>query len=166
MAISFFVPGKPVPKARARAYSRNGQTRMYTPKTTADYETLVQSICRESFSKPLECPLCVYLAIALPVPLSWSKKRKEAALKQLIRPTSRPDIDNYVKAIFDGMNGVAFVDDAQVVRLECEKFYGETPGVVVTVNLYKTSCATETSGVEFESGKRQGLISLTPAFPR
>lgn len=147
MAIRFFVPGKPVPKARARAYSRNGQTRMYTPKTTADYESLVQSICREAFVRPLECPVFVALAIALPVPSSWSKKRKEAALKQLEHPTSRPDIDNYIKAIFDGMNGVAFVDDSQVVRLESEKFYGQTPGVVVTVNVYKTSCATETSGV-------------------
>lgn len=147
MAISFFVPGKPVPKARARAYSRNGQTRMYTPKTTADYETLVQSICRESFARPLEGPLCVSLYIGVPIPSSWSKKRRDDAITGLIRPTSRPDIDNYVKAIFDGMNGVAFVDDAQVVRLECEKFYAEPAGAEVTVNLYKTSCATETSGV-------------------
>lgn len=136
--ITFFIPGQPVAKARARAFSRNGQTRMYTPKKTADYESLVHSICKESFARPLESPVVVKIHAAIAIPLSWSKKRREAALRDEVYPTGRPDIDNYIKAIFDGMNGAAFLDDSQVVSLECSKFYGETPGVIVEVfEVYK-----------------------------
>lgn len=131
--ITFFIPGQPVAKERARAVSRNGKIRMYTPGKTADYESAVHSICKESFTRPLESPVCVKIHAALAVPLSWSKKRREAALRGEVYPTGRPDIDNYIKAIFDGMNGAAFLDDSQVVSVWCEKFYGETPGVIVEV---------------------------------
>jgi Holliday junction resolvase RusA-like endonuclease len=38
---------------------------------------------------------------------------------------SRPDIDNIVKAILDGLNGVVFADDASVAQLVSSKEYGE-----------------------------------------
>jgi Holliday junction resolvase RusA-like endonuclease len=38
---------------------------------------------------------------------------------------SRPDIDNIVKAILDGLNGVVFADDASVAQLVASKEYGE-----------------------------------------
>lgn len=37
------------------------------------------------------------------------------------------------KAIFDGMNGVVWKDDVQVVEVRKRKRYAETPGVVVIV---------------------------------
>lgn len=35
--------------------------------------------------------------------------------------TQRPDVDNVLKAIMDGLNGVAYADDSQVVSVECFK---------------------------------------------
>lgn len=35
--------------------------------------------------------------------------------------TIKPDVDNIAKAIMDALNGVAFDDDSQVVRLRCSK---------------------------------------------
>lgn len=35
--------------------------------------------------------------------------------------TFRPDVDNIAKAVLDALNGVAFDDDSQVVRLRCSK---------------------------------------------
>lgn len=32
------------------------------------------------------------------------------------------DVDNHLKAIFDGMNQIVFVDDSQIVRCVVEKF--------------------------------------------
>jgi len=38
------------------------------------------------------------------------------------KPTAlRGDIDNYVKSIMDGLNGIAYVDDKQVRRLKVVK---------------------------------------------
>jgi Holliday junction resolvase RusA-like endonuclease len=39
----------------------------------------------------------IELLVELPVPTSWSNKRRLAALAGAIAPTSKPDIDNYVK---------------------------------------------------------------------
>ena len=33
----------------------------------------------------------------------------------------RGDIDNYAKSILDGLNGVAYTDDKQIVSLELRK---------------------------------------------
>ena len=35
--------------------------------------------------------------------------------------TFKPDVDNIAKAVLDALNGVAFDDDSQVVRLRCSK---------------------------------------------
>lgn len=51
-------------------------------------------------------------------------------------PTTYPDIDKLLRAILDGLTGVAFHDDAQVVRVLVDKLYAtddEPPGVIVTV---------------------------------
>lgn len=32
------------------------------------------------------------------------------------------DVDNHLKALFDGMNGLTFVDDSQIVRCVVEKY--------------------------------------------
>lgn len=37
------------------------------------------------------------------------------------RISIRGDIDNYVKTVMDGLNGVAWEDDVQVVQIEASK---------------------------------------------
>ncbi len=50
--------------------------------------------------------------------------------------TKRPDLDNVLKAIKDGLNGIVWGDDSQVAVLrECRKGYSDTPRVVVTVEV-------------------------------
>jgi Holliday junction resolvase RusA-like endonuclease len=69
----------------------------------------------------------------LQVPESWSNRRREAALSGAIRATKRPDLDNYVKGIFDGCNGILWQDDAQIVEITLRKDYARTPGATVAV---------------------------------
>jgi Holliday junction resolvase RusA-like endonuclease len=75
----------------------------------------------------------VQLSITMAVPISWSKKKAAAALAGQVLPTRKPDADNVVKAVFDGMNGVVWRDDVQAVDLQLRKRYGTTPGVHVRV---------------------------------
>jgi Holliday junction resolvase RusA-like endonuclease len=77
----------------------------------------------------------VNLEARVSVPASWSKRKRAAALEGEIKPTSRPDIDNFAKAATDGMNGIVYVDDAQIVRLDAQKHYAETPGLLVYVTM-------------------------------
>lgn len=137
--IMFSVPGAPVAKARARATTIGGAARLYTPGKTREYERQVAQAARVAMCKapPLDRAVAVSLDIMLPVPASWSKARRADALAGHVQPTSRPDTDNYAKAVLDGCNGVVWVDDAQVVRMTAQKRYAEMPGIVVAVEVVK-----------------------------
>lgn len=75
------------------------------------------------------------LAIVLPIPQSWSGVRQRRAVAGEIAPTVKPDADNVEKAIKDGLNGVVYRDDLQVVQDSKSKVYGTVPGVKVMVTL-------------------------------
>jgi len=129
--VTFMVEGTPVPKGRPRFARRGKFVSTYSPKTTVDYESKVSESAKFAMgaSEPLETPLAAYIYITLPVPASYSKKRTQACLSGQERPTKKSDIDNYCKAIFDGMNGIVFVDDSLIVSLHATKVYG-TIGMV------------------------------------
>jgi|TARA_R110000824_G_scaffold171454_3_gene349089 Holliday junction resolvase RusA-like endonuclease len=47
----------------------------------------------------------------------------------LIPHTGKPDLDNVIKSILDGMNGRTYKDDSQVCSFgECAKYYSEKDG--------------------------------------
>ncbi|MFY8183311.1 MAG: RusA family crossover junction endodeoxyribonuclease [Polynucleobacter sp.] len=129
--VTFMVEGTPVPKGRPRFARRGKFVSTYSPKTTVDYESKVSESAKLAMgaSEPLETPVGAYIYITLPVPASYSKKRTQACLSGQERPTKKSDIDNYCKAIFDGMNGIVFVDDSLIVSLHATKVYG-TVGMV------------------------------------
>lgn len=133
--VQFVVPGQPVGKGRARAARRGKFITMYTPEKTANYESLVAHAAHVAMAGKslISGAVSVDLDIRLQIPASWSKKRKEMAANGLIAATKKPDADNVEKGIFDGMNGVVWVDDVQVVEVFKRKRYAETPGVVVIV---------------------------------
>jgi Holliday junction resolvase RusA-like endonuclease len=67
------------------------------------------------------------------VPASWSGKKQRMALAGEVLPTSKPDVDNVVKAVFDGMNGVLWRDDVLVGRPAGAQALRATPCVRVEV---------------------------------
>ena len=132
MQVRFEIPGEPQGKGRPRL--SNGHT--YTPKKTADYEQLVRAAYLQKaggykFAKdvPLAVKIFAYMGIAR------SDTRKLQAAKQCgdIRPTKKPDWDNIGKVVCDALNGVAYHDDAQIVRGLVEKLYDKDPGVDVII---------------------------------
>ena len=133
--IQFIVPGQPVGKGRAKAARRGKFITMYTPQKTVNYEGLVAHAAHVAMNgRDLVTGACsVELDIRVMIPESWSNKRKTLAVNGALAPTKKPDIDNVEKGIFDGMNGVVWKDDVQVVQVTKRKRYAETPGVVVIV---------------------------------
>jgi Holliday junction resolvase RusA-like endonuclease len=72
----------------------------YTPAATRKYEAHARLAAQDAMADrpPLDVPVRIELLVELPVPASWSKRKAEAAITGDVRPTSRPDIDNYVKS--------------------------------------------------------------------
>ncbi|MGH8381762.1 RusA family crossover junction endodeoxyribonuclease [Pseudomonas sp.] len=133
--VQFLVPGEPVGKGRPRIGKVGNHARMFTPAKTASYEGLIALAGTNAMAGRtlLEGAVMVELRIVMAVPQSKSKKWKSQALAGEIFPTKKPDMDNVIKAIYDGLNGVVWKDDVQVVDAFVRKRYGETPGVHVKI---------------------------------
>jgi Holliday junction resolvase RusA-like endonuclease len=103
--LDFWVPGEPVPKARARTVTTpSGKRGTFTPDTTAAYERLVK--------------VHALRARAL---ARWPRptKRDRFALEIEFRLGSerRKDLDNMVKAVGDSLQPEIVLDDWQLCRL-------------------------------------------------
>lgn len=133
--VSFVVPGEAVGKGRPRVSTIGGHARMFTPIKTANYETLIALAAQAAMNgrELIAGPVLVEMKIFVSVAASWSKKKTAEALQGLVMPTKKPDADNVLKAICDGINGIVFKDDVQVVNVSMSKRFGETPGVLVRV---------------------------------
>ena len=133
--INFTVPGDPVPKGRPKFTTVNGRAKAYTPKKTKHYEEVITVFAKMAMrgAAPLAGPVSVKIGIFLAIPASWSKKKKEMALVGEVLPTKKPDADNVTKACFDGMNGIVFIDDSQIVESFQKKAYSLEPRVEIQV---------------------------------
>lgn len=123
----FFVPDDPVPKARPRS-TKTGF--IYTPTKTLQAEWRIRTHAAQFFPTPHGGPISLYVRVLIrppQMPKKWQGIRMA---------TKRPDIDNYEKTVLDALNGVAYVDDAQVVECHTEKRYAwdHTPGWLIAVH--------------------------------
>lgn len=131
--IEFEIPGDPVAKQRPRM-TKSGH--VYTPEKTRKYEKLVKEAClnhSRGWKYEKDVPLMIRITAYFSIPKSDSKKRKKEKKIGMIRPTVKSDIDNICKSILDGLNGVAYVDDKQIVSLHASKWYAESPKVMVKI---------------------------------
>ena len=133
--VLFVVPGEAVGKGRPRVSTIGGHARMFTPQKTANYETLIAMAAQQAMAgrELIGGPVLVEMKIMVSVAASWSKKKTAEALAGDVMPTKKPDADNVLKAICDGINGIVFKDDVQVVNVSLSKRFSETPGVSVRV---------------------------------
>ena len=83
--------------------------------------------------EPCDGPVAIGVVADLAVPASWRKVDRERALAGSILPQGRPDVDNYAKAALDALNGVCFLDDAQVVVLTARKRYAAAAALHIEV---------------------------------
>lgn len=133
--IVFVVPGNPQGKGRPRVGRVGNKARMFTPANTVVYESLIALVAQEAMQGRalITGPVLCEMDITVQVPQSWSKKRKAMALAGEILPTTKPDKDNVIKAVYDGINGIVWKDDVQAVDGYQRKRYGEVPSVRVRV---------------------------------
>jgi Holliday junction resolvase RusA-like endonuclease len=131
-AITIIIGGEPTAKGRPRM-TRRGIT--YTPAKTRRYEAHGRLAAQQVMAgrPPITVPVHAEIVIDLPVPASWSGKRRDAALRGDIRPTTRPDADNFVKAGLDAINNILISDDSLVVDLIVSKRYALTPQLAITI---------------------------------
>lgn len=116
--------GPPLAKQRVK----HSDTHVYTPEKTVTYEGRLAWAAQQAMGARalFTGPLRVTVTARLPVAKSWPKKRQQAALAGIERPTRKPDADNIAKML-DALNFIVWRDDSQVVELFVFKWYTDRP---------------------------------------
>ena len=133
MEIKITVPGQPVPQGRPK-FTTKPFIRAYDPPKSAAYKKLVAYHAKQHQPMQLlEGELEVEILVFKESLKSFSKKKMELAESGELRPTTKPDADNYAKGPLDALKGIIWKDDGQVVDLVARKFYSSKPRIEVTV---------------------------------
>jgi Holliday junction resolvase RusA-like endonuclease len=120
--IRFTVFGIAASKGRSQTVRlKTGASHTYTPAATVAWEESVvgQALAHRPADGPWEGPLGLGVTFFRSMPKSVPKRDRATAL-----PATRPDIDNNVKAITDALQGIIWLNDAQLVDVEARKRYG------------------------------------------
>ena len=137
MGFQLIINAAPIAKGRPKFARMGNFVRAYTPKQTVTYENIVKAAVMEKMAvERLSMsfgPLRVELHFLMPIPQSWSGKKKARAEMGEIAPTTKPDADNLAKAVLDAMNKLLFHDDSQIVELLIVKRYGNSPQTLIKV---------------------------------
>jgi Holliday junction resolvase RusA-like endonuclease len=144
--VTVVIAGEPVPKARPRL-TRRGIA--YTPAHTRKYEAhgrLAAQLAMDG-RPPIEVPVRLELVAELPIPVSWSGRRRALAVTGDLLPTSRPDVDNYIKAGLDSLNEIVLRDDSQVVEITARKRFSVAPKLVMTAFPLAAACSNRGAAV-------------------
>jgi Holliday junction resolvase RusA-like endonuclease len=71
-------------------------------------------------------------AVCLTVVFQFVRPKTQRAR---LRPTVKPDLDKLARALLDALTGIAYDDDAQVVKLYLDKVYGEDTRTTVQIDV-------------------------------
>ncbi len=121
--IKFVINARPQPKERSRT-AKNGHH--YTPQRTVNFELTVAAEFRAQH------PLHEILTGPVGMSVDIQFRRPKTVAKGYWH-TNPGDASNIVKAIEDGLNRVAWVDDRQVAKQHVEKHWGDSDRIIVSI---------------------------------
>jgi len=145
--VSIRLMGAPLGKGRPRFTTIGGFARAFTPKATRDYENRLKAAGIEAMAgrQHLDEAVSIVFRAFMPIPESWSQKKKAAAIAMDIMPITGIDLDNMEKMI-DGLNyhpprfkgdkerrPIIWKNDSQIVAKQSIKFYSDRPRLVIDV---------------------------------
>lgn len=112
-------------KAKERPRSGKGG-RMFTPPETRKFEAKVREWAEAQGEVCVRFPLRVSLTV-------FEETDNEDYLAYPYRFNTKGDVDNLAKSVLDGINGVLYVDDKQIAKLNIARQYSKNPGFSLTL---------------------------------
>ncbi len=132
--IKIIVPGEPVPQGRPRFARKGNFVQTYDPPKSKQYKKIVAFYANQVAPKQLLTgPVEIEFLIFKSTLKSFSRKKAEAAELRALRPTTKPDADNYAKGAMDALKKIIWEDDGQVVNVIAKKYYSANPRMEITV---------------------------------
>lgn len=159
-ALIFSIPGRPTGKGRPKFARRGAHVATYTDAKTASYENKVALFAANAMQgrAAFEGPVCVSVVAHFAPPKSAPKAKRAAMLDGSIHPTIKPDLDNCIKAVLDGLQGVVFADDVAVTWIRAAKRYADVDRVVVFIQNDGGLHEARTDNDRLDEGGRQAPL--------
>lgn len=122
--ITFFVPG--IPRSTQTGTVVRAGGRMIPIRRNTSWAATFGLVARQHRPpQPFTCAVRVSMTFQFLHPKS-SKSR--------LHPIVRPDLENLSKGLTDSLNGIFWLDDAQVTTLDLHKAYADEAGVLVAIS--------------------------------
>ena len=96
-------------------------------KNAISWETKAQIQHKEPWTGPIELNLTCFI----PMPDSWSEKKKRTMEGK--RHTQKPDRDNLEKGVCDALNKIVWKDDGQVCDGRTSKYWSRTGRIEIEI---------------------------------
>lgn len=111
----------PCSKERPRFSNRGGVMRTYTAPKTRKFENEIAILAKKSLrgGEPMRGPIVMDVTFEFKQP------------KKTILDVPKQDLDNCVKSLWDGLNGIAFYDDKQIFGLMAKKLWSDRGCITV-----------------------------------
>ena len=131
MAITFSVPGKPVPQPRQRT-TKSGHT-YYPDNGIVAYRAAIAAAAKAVCEEPLtRQPLTMVIDWVFERPKSHF--RKDGSLRPGVPVMPRGDNKNLLSGVEDALNKIAYLDDHQIGRHVLERSYGQEARTTVRIS--------------------------------
>lgn len=113
----YLIPWRPTAWARPRARVFNGRAQFFTSSKARTASTAIRTLLQgqQALLHPRPTPVSLWV--------NFLVQRPVRAPARVMWPTTRPDIDQYLKLLLDAGNGILWEDDSQVVQINMLKVF-------------------------------------------
>ncbi|QMT84228.1 RusA family crossover junction endodeoxyribonuclease [Companilactobacillus pabuli] len=140
MKLKLVIEGNPVSASRPGFNSKSFKRKAYTKGKYRVYKNNIEILYWDKYhNKQLferGIPLIAHIHFYRPIQKSLSKVEHARRANHEVRPTIKPDLDNYTKGVLDGLKR-AWFDDGQITDFDISKDYDEHPRVEVEIEEWK-----------------------------
>jgi Holliday junction resolvase RusA-like endonuclease len=138
--IKLIVLGEPHAQMRHKTFRKGTFTGAYDPSADIKKDFLM-TVQNNAPKEPITDPIMLTVVFYFGRPKNHYRTGKNSEMLRDDCPewhTSRKDIDNLQKLIFDALNGIFWKDDAQICWVEAQKKYSERPRTEITLTTLNT----------------------------
>lgn len=138
--VEFRTFGDPVPKGSTHAFKHKTTGRIITRQNSADrlyaYQNLIALAASRARVTRTDKLVKIKILFGIKRPKLHYGTGKNASILKESAPRNHlqpPDLDKLVRAVLDGLTGVAYDDDSQVIGLAASKAWSAKGVTVVTI---------------------------------
>lgn len=140
---------------------------LITPPDTKEAEAKVRDAFRRAHPRhrPYTGPVLLRFTAVFETPRSFNRALREAAARGKLYAVKKPDKDNIEKLIVDALNGIAFVDDQQVMGGGLKR-YGTPARLEISFEPLDSPDVPATPGQKRAEKAQQADLPLRPGKRR